>query len=149
MQNIFASTCHVNLKLNYVIPRGSLCLHTARVVTRNPRGGAGIIVCYFACSIRVDVPNFPRLDRVLLFNKYIYKPGQFGCAFTTTTKNDIAQCPSLSQTRTEDSPSPPPTPQTSESHLAPLSLAESSHSAHPYLIVTQRMSRPKWRRSVR
>lgn len=135
MQNIFASTCHANLETAYVLQWGSLLLLPG-VVMRNPRGRAGIIVCYFACSIQVDVPNFLRLDRVLLFNKYIYKPGQFGCAFITTTKNEIAQCPSLSQTRTEDSPSLPPTPQTSESHLAPLSLAASSHSAYPYLIVT-------------
>lgn len=65
--------------------------HTQRrpmhvLATWLPREIAGIIICFFACSIRVDVPNFPAA-RVLNFQRYIlYKPGRFVCAFTTTTK---------------------------------------------------------------
>lgn len=128
-----------------------LCLHLPResqAVLRTPTkiplpavsrvkatwqsGNNRLLFCVLDPSCRSEFSS----ARVLLFNKYIYKPGQFGCAFTTTTKNETAQCQSLFQTRTEDSLSPPPTPQTSESHLAPLSLAASSHSAYPYLIVT-------------
>ena len=68
MQNIFASTCHVNHRLYYVLQPKSLCL---RLVELKPRGRAGIIVCYFACSIRVVVPNFLRLESCFSINIYI------------------------------------------------------------------------------
>lgn len=132
-------------QLYYVLQPKSLCL---RLVELKPRGRAGIIVCYFACSIRVVVPNFLRLESCFSINIYISRVNSVALLRPPQkTKQHNVNPYSRQEQKTVCLRLRPPRP---VSPISPHFHLQRHHIPHIHILSSpQKVSRPRWRRSVR